>query len=109
MNVNKILTLMGFASKAGKLSYGFDPCVDAVKQKKSKLVLCAEDLSAKSLKEITFHCEKTGVEILTLKSITIDVLSHAVGHRCGIVSINDNGFAKSLSTVVLKEEIANDQ
>lgn len=104
MSINKILALSGFASKAGKLSYGFNSSLEALKQKKSKLVLCAEDLSAKSLKEITFHSEKIGVEVFTLKDITGDVLSQAIGRRCGIISVNDIGFAKSL-----KEEIVNDQ
>ena len=49
---DKILTLLGFASKSGKLSYGFDAVKTALSQKKSKLVLIANDVSQKSKKEI---------------------------------------------------------
>ena len=48
---DKILTLLGFATKAGKLSYGFDAVKTALAQSKSKLVLIANDLSQKSQKE----------------------------------------------------------
>ncbi len=104
MNNSKILTLLGFASKAGKLSYGFDTSLSAVEKKKSQLVICCEDLSAKSLKEISFHSEKQNVAVFSLKGITIDVLTKAVGRKCGIISVNEQGFAKAL-----KEEILNDK
>lgn len=101
---NKILTLLGFAAKAGKLSFGFDSAVGAVRQKKAKLVLVAADLSAKSKKEITYFSEKNNITVLSLKGIDIETLSKAVGRKCGMVSVNENGFALSL-----KEEILNDQ
>ena len=48
----KVLTLLGFAAKAGKLAYGFEAAVSSVKTGKSSLVLTAVDVSQKSLKEI---------------------------------------------------------
>ncbi len=102
MNCVKILTLLGFAAKAGRLSFGFDTSLSAIKKQQSQIVVCGQDLSAKSFKEMSFHAQKNGVEIFSLKGITNDSLSHAVGRKCGIISVNDNGFAKSL-----KEEILN--
>lgn len=101
---DKILTLLGFAAKAGRLSYGFDTSLNSLKQQKAKLVVCAEDISPKRLKEITFFAHKSDVEVLSLKGISIDTLSHAIGRRCGIASVNEKGFAESL-----KEEILNDK
>ena len=54
---DKILTLLGFASKAGKLSYGFDAVKTALSQKKSKLLLIANDISPKTQKEIMYFLE----------------------------------------------------
>ncbi len=104
MNNSKIFTLLGFAAKAGKLSFGFDTSLSAIKKQQAKIVVCGEDLSAKSFKEIKFHSDKNGIEIFCLKGITNESLSHSVGRKCGIISVNDNGFAKSL-----KEEILNDK
>lgn len=101
---NKTLTLLGFASKAGKLSCGFDSVSAAIKQNKAQLVLCADDLSQKSLKEITFFADKNSVSVFTLKDINIETLSKAIGRKCGMVAVNENGFAQSL-----KEEILNDK
>ena len=101
---NKILSLLGFASKSGNLSYGFSSCLEALGRKKAKLIICAADLSEKTKKEITFHAEKSGVEVLTLENTDIFTLSNSIGHKCGVISVNETGFAKSL-----KEEILNDK
>lgn len=95
---------MGFASKAGKLSYGFSAVLESLNQNKSKLIIAASDLSEKTLKEANFHAEKKKIEVLTLKTADIFVLSKAIGRKCGIVAVNDDGFAKAI-----KEDFLNDQ
>lgn len=90
---NKILTLLGFATKAGKLSFGFEAAVMAMKSGKSKLVITACDISEKSRKEITFFATKGNIRHITLKGIDIKAVSDAVGRKCGIISVNDSGFA----------------
>lgn len=94
---NKALTLLGFASKAGKLSFGMDAAVAALKAKNAHLIVIAADVSAKSRKEIEFHAGKIPV---TVTEFGMETLSHAVGKKCGIISVNDRGFSKSI-----KEEI----
>ena len=101
---NKTLTLLGFASKAGKLSYGFAKVLEALNQNKARLVLAASDLSEKTLKEAVYHAEKKNIEVLTLKTADIFVLSKAIGRKCGVVAVNDDGFAKAI-----KEDFLNDQ
>lgn len=93
---DKVLTLLGFASKAGKLSYGMDSVITTLSQKKSKLVLMSSDVSPKSQKEIKFHCEKHNVRYEVLLDYDMQTLSHAVGKKCGIVSVNDGSFSSGL-------------
>lgn len=100
----KALTLLGFAAKSGNLSYGFSASKEAISRKKSKLIIIASDISEKSNKEIIFIAEKEAVTFLKLTDTNIFELSNAVGHKCGIISVNENGFAKAI-----KEEILNDQ
>ena len=90
---NKILTLLGFATKAGKLSFGFEAAVTAIKAKKSKLVITACDISSKSKKEIEFFAKGGNIRHVTLEGIDIKAVSDAVGRKCGIISVNDSGFA----------------
>ncbi len=93
---DKVLTLLGFSAKAGKLSYGMDATVSAIKQKKAKLVLIAGDVSQKSQKEIIFQSESYKVKYLKLENFDMDTITHAVGRKCGILSVNDDSFASGL-------------
>ncbi len=97
---NKILTLLGFASKSGKLSYGFDAVKTALMQSKSKLVLIANDVSPKSQKEITFFSTKYKTEVFVLRDYDMETVSHAVGRKCGILSVNDISFADGLLSAI---------
>lgn len=100
----KVLTLFGFATKAGKLCFGFSAAEESLLRHKSHLIAVACDVSEKSKKEISFKANKYDVTPLFLNNVSIFELSNAVGHKCGIVSVNDEGFAKAI-----KEEILNDQ
>lgn len=94
---SKILTLLGFASKARKLSYGMNEAKISLEKGKSKLIVVAENVSPKSQKEINFSSHKNHVNVITLKGVSIETLSNAVGRNCGIISVNDSGFADAIS------------
>ena len=106
---NKILSLLGFASKAGKLSFGFDKASQMLKSKKSCLIIIASDVSIKSAKEIIFFAKKANTQCISLENITISELSGAVGKQCGILSINDKGFAEACLNAQLKGGDLDDQ
>lgn len=93
MDSKKILSLLGFASKASKLQYGFNKSLESLKLDRSKLIVIAFDVSEKSSKEIKFFADKKSIQYITLGGIGIEALSKAVGRTCGIVSVNDKGFA----------------
>lgn len=93
MQNSKALTMLGFAAKAGKLSYGMEAAVRSLNSGKAFLVLAAGDVSPKSKKEIAFFANRKSVRFSELKGYTITTVSDAVGRRCGIIAINDSGFA----------------
>lgn len=97
---NKILTLLGFAAKAGKLSFGFEAVTGSIRAGRSHLAVIASDISAKTSKEINFHADKNSVKVILLDGIDIQAVSSAVGRKCGVISVNDSGFAEAL----LKEQ-----
>ena len=101
---NKILTLLGFAAKAGKLSFGMDMSLTSVKSGKSCLVIAAGDVSQKSKKEINFHTQSKKVPFIILNDENIEAVGKAVGRKCGIISVNDKSFADAI-----KGGYANDQ
>lgn len=87
---------MGFASKAGKLSYGFDASIISAKSRKAKLIVVSEEISPKSKKEMQFYSQKNNIDFILLEGMDIQTVSQAVGHKCGIVSVNDKGFADAI-------------
>lgn len=92
---DKTLTLLGFASKSGNLSFGMDSVKESVKKGKAELVIIAKDISEKSEKEVKFFCEKTKITALRYE-YTSDEISHAVGRKCGILAVNDKNFANAI-------------
>lgn len=106
---NKVLTLLGFASKAGKLCYGMEAAVYSIKSGKSRLVVVASDISVKSKKEVSFFAEKESVKQLILNDFNIKAVSDAVGRKCGIVSIIDSGFADAVLKAYVEGGNANDE
>ncbi len=93
---NKILSLLGFASKAGKLSYGMNDARTSLQKGNSKLIVVASDVSPKSQKEIRFFSHNKDIKVITLECISIKTVSDAVGRKCGIISVNDSGFADAI-------------
>ena len=100
-----LLSLLGLARRAGKLSLGCDPVIDSVRNKKSKLVLLSSDISYNTYKKIIRACNEYN---LTFKKLPVSMtnLSNALGKHVGVVSVEDNGFSKKVLSVcsVLHEE-----
>ena len=109
MQNSKVTALLGFAAKAGKLSYGMDAAQKTLKGGKARLVTAACDVSPNSRKEAAFFANKGSVEFLTLEGLDIKTLSAAVGRRCGILTINDSGFANAILKAYTRGGNANDE
>lgn len=43
-----------------------------------------------------FFSDKNNIKTTILKGVDIQTVSNAVGKKCGIISVNDNGFADAL-------------
>lgn len=80
---------------------------ECIKKNMSALVVCAGDVSAKSQKEIAFLTHNKSISAVTLQDVTQQELSAAVGRNCGIISVNDKGFALAISKTL--GGYANDQ
>ncbi len=107
--MDKVISLLGFASKAGKLSYGFDAVRTALSQKKSKLLLIANDVSLKSQKEVLFFGDKFKTQVVVLNDYNMETVSHAVGRKCGILSVNDTDFSNGLISAINAGRNLNDK
>ena len=101
---DKFLTLLGFAAKSGNLSFGMTACISAVCSGKSKLILICNDISEKSAKEIKFKAQKFSVKVIELDDYDMMTVSHSVGRKSGILSMNDSSFADAVLKTINKSK-----
>ena len=93
--MDKLLSLLGLARRAGKIEPGFDAAVSAARGHKAALLLAARDISEKTLKNLRYEGDRAGVPTLRVLAIT------------------DKGFAKAVKELAEavteeKEEHAHD-
>ena len=99
MTPNKILSLLGMAQKAGKISGGAFQVEQSVKKRKAKLVIISGDMSERSAKQYNDMCSYYKVPIVTYGDM--DSLGHAIGKEYrAAVAVNDAGFADSLMKLI---------
>ncbi|HOP75695.1 MAG TPA: L7Ae/L30e/S12e/Gadd45 family ribosomal protein [Bacillota bacterium] len=93
--MSKIDSLLGFASKAGQLLLGTASVEAGLKRGKVALVICATDLSPKTIKNFRYFCElyKVPFYCYGLRS----ELGRIVGApERGIIGVVSKQFASSL-------------
>ena len=104
MNNDKLLGLIGIATKAGKVSAGAEVVTDSIKFKKAKLVILASDCSEKTKKNFIYLCEQYGIKCFTYE--TIDNLSNTIGKKNkAVLCIKDKNFADEMVRIYGGESI----
>ena len=93
--MNKALSAMGLARRAGKLNWGYDTVVEAMKTGACCLVIIAGDLSDKTKKNVRFEAERSHVQCIET-AFSMEEISAAIGKKSGVIAICDGGFAKKL-------------
>ena len=93
---DKILSMIGLAKRAGKVTSGAPLCEKDIKTKKSKLIIIATDTTQNGKKSIVDACRYYDIEYieysdkeLLAKAIGID------GFRT-VVSVNDKNFSDAI-------------
>lgn len=94
----KLLSLLGIARRAGRLSLGFDAASDAMYGHQCRLLLLANDLSERTVRSITGTAQQTNTRTIVL-DIPMETLGAAIGKLTGIVAVNDKGFAEKMKTL----------
>ncbi len=89
---NKLLSLLGIARRAGRVSLGFDSAVDSMHNGKCRLLLLASDLSERTKRLAARAAEDSDVRTVFL-DIPMEELGASVGKYTGIIAVNDRGFA----------------
>lgn len=98
MAKNKFMSLMGICQKAGRLVSGEFACENAVKAKKAKLIVIAEDASENTKKKFGNSAKFYNINLICAGSK--DELGKVIGRGArSVVAITDEGFATELVKV----------
>ena len=92
---NKLLTYIGFAKRANKISSGEFICKKAIKSHQSKLIVIAEDASDNTKKSIKNSCSFYRVEYIEYADMAWLGKATGGGERA-VISINDENLAKAI-------------
>lgn len=99
INKNKIFGLLGLATRAGKIAFGTDSCIDVINRNKAKLVLVAEDASDRTKFNFETLCQKKKIPVYKIGSI--DELSKSIGKdNKAVIVIRDSNFSSAIIKII---------
>ena len=101
----RLLSFLGIARRAQKLSMGADAAQEAMQKGKTKLLLLASDLSERSERSARAAAQAVSTPVLPA-GVTMDEIAFSVGKRTGILAVNDSGFAGKLRTMLGEQQDA---
>ena len=94
-----VMSLLGLARRANRLSLGFDSVCDSVRKGEAQIVLTTSDFSEGSLKKLMRCTEGCGTEHIAIP-YDGDRLNAALGKAVRVISVNDGGFAKKIKLLL---------
>jgi ribosomal protein L7Ae-like RNA K-turn-binding protein len=99
--MNRIAGLLGMAAKSGQLLAGTAAVEAAIKNRKVLLVICANDLSPKTVKNFNYFCQTYQIAFYTYASIA--EIGHWIGRPGrGVLGVKSVEMARAIK--VLLEE-----
>lgn len=100
---DRLLSFVGICRRARRLQIGAEVCVKSLREGKARLIIFASDFSRGSLKPVEEEARKRGVDVLQINR-TKQELSFALGKLCGVMAVEDDGFASKLRTMIEDEQ-----
>lgn len=98
---NNLSGLLGLCRKACKMAIGHDAVIASIKQGKSKLAITCCDASPRLKKEISDECKFNNRNIKYVDApFTMSELGFAIGKKAGVISIDEEGFANKLYSII---------
>lgn len=96
---NKICGLLGLATRAGKVVFGTDACIEGIEKRKIKILIIAKDASERTKKKFKEICQTK--EIKLFEYLSIDEISHAIGkNNKAVIGIKDLSFANEIEKII---------
>lgn len=113
VNTNiKLVGMLGFARRAGKVVYGFDAVLKDITAGKTKVVVLSSDASPRTSEKIKGACYNFRMKLVVLP-ITKEQLGRAIGRDdIAVAAVYDRSFAERILELArenLKDPIPQEQ
>lgn len=93
---NKIKGLLGFAKRAGKISFGFDVVIKDINDNKVKVVILSNDASERTAKKVKLACDEANIKVVVLP-FDKDILGRSIGRDgVAVTAVTDKSFANRI-------------
>ena len=97
--MDKVLGLIGIATKAGKTAFGTEQVCDTIDKGKAYLVIIANDASEKTTKKFEDLCSKKEVKFVKYKEI--ELLSKTIGKQNkAVICIKDKNLSEEIYKII---------
>ena len=99
MENDKVLRLLGLATRAGKIAFGMISVIDTINKKKAKLVIVAQDSSDRTKRNITKIAQENNVPIRIYGNI--ETISKNIGKdNKAVVCVKEVNFSKEMLKII---------
>ncbi|EFU73666.1 YlxQ-related RNA-binding protein [Enterococcus italicus] len=98
MNKQKVLNLLGLATRARKIISGEDLTIQAIRSNKAQVVLLASDAGKNTQKKVKDKCSYYNVPVFDC--YTAEELTNAIGKPRMVIGILDKGFASRIEELI---------
>lgn len=98
---DKALSMLGICRRAGKLSCGHDAAQTAIKHGHARLCLLSSDASERLCEEFERACSSEGRSVPLIKTgYTMQEIGHATSLRSAVLTVDDQGLASRIQTIL---------
>lgn len=96
---NKVYGLLGLATKAGKIVFGTESCLDMIAKRKLKLIIVAEDSSERTINNFKEKCVQNNIDFYVFGNK--EDISRAIGKtNKTVVGIKDKNLAGAIQKIL---------
>lgn len=91
--MNKMLSLLGLAKKAGRLAVGNDAVTESIRSGRARLIIISNDAAGNTVRR--FFNRKGNLQLIMIP-FTKEEIGEAIGYKaCAAAAICDRGFTEA--------------
>lgn len=101
MHKDKILSMLGLARRAGRLSMGHDMAEQALFKHRAKMLIFCSDVSPRLVGEFKKTMELHNIDLPVYQiDITIEEIHFFVGYKAGVITVDDENFSNKIISLL---------